>query len=280
MDLSRLIIGFCLCFTAAQLFATEGLADDTGFSAVETSVDSAAEGFANTEPTQSFAETLEAYQESADRANNDPWEPFNRQVFAFNEGVDRFVLRPVAKGYHDITPDPLERRVSSFLSNLGEVNNIFNAVLQGRADGVVHSTGRFLLNTTLGLAGFFDVASEFGVKPSPADFGQTLAVWGVEQGPFLMVPFLGPQTVRGGAGLTVDGFASLPYAFGEREQVWALYAIGGIDTRARLLDAEELISGDKYIFTRNAYLQRREYFLSGEVDDSFSDYEEENYEEF
>lgn len=210
----------------------------------------------------------------------DPWENVNRRVFAFNEGLDRVLLKPLARGYRYVTPDPVERRVSSFVSNIGEVNNVFNGILQGSPEAVVNGTGRFLINSTIGLAGLFDVASSMGFEHTPADFGQTLYTWGVDAGPFVMVPFFGPRTLRGGVGIPIDSMATLPYALNEYNEVWAYYSMELVDTRAQLLQAEELISGDKYIFTRNAYLQRREYFLSGEIQDSFSDYEEDDFEEF
>ncbi|MFK7974830.1 MAG: VacJ family lipoprotein [Halioglobus sp.] len=217
---------------------------------------------------------------AADEPVGDPWESVNRQVFAFNEGVDRYFVRPIAKGYRWLVPDPVERSLSRFVSNIGEVNNVFNAVLQGSPEGVVNGTGRFLINSTVGLAGLFDVASSIGLEHTPTDFGQTLYVWGVDSGPFVVLPVLGPRTLRGGAGAAVDSLATLPYALNEYSEVWGYYGLELVDTRSRLLDAEELISGDKYIFTRNAYLQRRQYFLSGEVQDSFSDYEEEDFEDF
>lgn len=210
----------------------------------------------------------------------DPWESFNRNVFAFNEGVDKYMVRPIAKGYRWLVPDPVERSLSRFVRNIGEVNNIFNAVLQGSPEGVVNGTGRFLINSTVGLAGLFDVATAMGFEHTPADFGQTLYEWGVEPGPFVVLPLLGPRTLRGGAAVAVDSMATLPYSFSEHSEIWAFYGLELVDTRARLLDAEELVSGDKYIFTRNAYLQRRQYFLSGEITDDFSDYEEEDFEEF
>lgn len=218
---------------------------------------------------------------TGNQENVDPWESVNRRVFGFNEGLDQYFFRPVAKGYRWVTPDPVERSVTSFLSNLGELNNAANSLLQGRPSNVFHNTGRFLVNTTVGLGGLFDVASHIGVEPRPADFGQTLSVWGVDEGPFLVVPLLGPRTLRGGAGIVVDGYISLPNFYLERPETTAITATRIVDTRARLLDAEELISGDKYIFTRNAYLQRRHYFLNGGVvQDSFSEPQEENYEDF
>ena len=209
----------------------------------------------------------------------DPWENTNRRIFAFNEAADKYVLKPLAQGYGAITPDPVERSLNRLVRNVGEVNNVFNGILQGNADTVVNGTGRFLINSTVGVLGLFDVASTLGIDHTPADFGQTLYEWGVDSGPFVMVPIFGPRTLRGGAAIPVDSVATLPFAFNEYSEVWAYYGLETVDTRSQLLQAEELISGDKYIFTRNAYLQRRHYFLSGEVQDSFSDFEED-FEEF
>ncbi len=211
----------------------------------------------------------------------DPFESVNRKIYIFNETTDRYVLKPVAKAYINITPDPVERGVGNFIRNVFEFNTIFNSVLQGRLADSAHSTGRFLINTTLGLGGLFDVASRIGLEHRPADFGQTLATWGVGKGPFLMVPILGPRTLRSGTGTLVDTYASLPYLSGEGEFVSGIAAIQAVDIRAELLKADELIVGDPYIFLREAYMQRRDYFITGEIDDSFSDYEdEEDFEDF
>jgi len=211
---------------------------------------------------------------------DDPWENANRHVFAFNEGIDKYLFKPLAKGYRAVVPDPVERSLSSFVANVGEVNNVFNGILQGSGETVANGTGRFLINSTVGVLGLFDVASSMGIERKPADFGQTLYEWGVDSGPFVMLPFFGPRTLRGGAAIPVDSFATLPYALNEYNEVWAYYGLETVNTRAQLLQAEELITGDKYIFTRNAYLQRREYFLSGQVKDSFSELEEEDFEDF
>lgn len=213
---------------------------------------------------------------------DDPWEPMNRKIFVFNESLDRYMLRPVASGYRLVTPDPLEKGVTNFIGNIYEFNTIANSMLQGRVDNTIHSLGRLIINTTIGLGGFFDVATKMGVDRRPADFGQTLSVWGFDSGPFLMVPVSGPRTVRSGAGLVVDSFSSLPSLSQEVMFNWTFLGAGVIDTRAQLLRADQLISGDKYIFVREAYLSRRETFLNdGVVDDSFSDFEEgEDFEEF
>ncbi len=214
-------------------------------------------------------------------ANVDPWEPLNRRIFAFNEGLDEYFLRPVAKGYRYITPDPVERSVTNFLANLYDFNTVVNSILQGRGGDALHSSGRFVVNSTIGVAGLFDVATHLGVEPRPADFGQTLAVWGVDQGPFLMVPVLGPRTLRSGIGQLFDTYTSIPFALNDSAVSWGVFGAVAIDVRAQLTKADDLLTGDRYIFTRNAYLQRRASFVSdGEVSDSFSDFEEENFEEF
>ena len=214
--------------------------------------------------------------------NIDPWEPMNRRLFAFNEVMDKYLLRPVAKGYTVVMPDFAQRGVTNFISNIYEFNSVINSILQGRLEGAAQSGGRFVVNSTLGLVGLFDVATPMGIKPHRADFGQTLAVWGFDSGPFLMVPILGPRTVRSGVGYLFDTYTSIPALIDNREAAWVFWTVEVIDFRARLLDADDLITGDRYIFYRDAFLQGRESFINGGVvDDSFSDFEEgEDWEEF
>lgn len=214
--------------------------------------------------------------------NIDPWEPMNRRLFAFNEVMDKYLLRPVAKGYTAVMPDFAQRGVTNFISNIYEFNSVINSILQGRLEGAAQSGGRFVVNTTLGLVGLFDVATPMGIKPHRADFGQTLAVWGFDSGPFLMVPVLGPRTVRSGVGYLFDTYTSIPALIDNREAAWVFWTVEVIDYRARLLDADDLITGDRYIFYRDAFLQARETFINGGVvNDSFSDFEEgEDWEEF
>jgi phospholipid-binding lipoprotein MlaA len=223
-----------------------------------------------------------ALQASDKEHSNDPFESVNRQIFAFNEGLDEHVLKPVAKGYRLVTPDPLQRGVSNFIANIYEFNSILNSILQGRAADTLHTTARFFVNTTVGLGGFFDVASSMGVDRRPADFGQTLAAWGVGEGPFLMLPLLGPKTLRSGAGAVVDIYSGIPFLVDDSVVQSGFTTVETIDIRVQLLKTDELLSGDRYIFTRDAYRQYREYFNShGEVDDTFSDYEaEDDYEDF
>ena len=224
-----------------------------------------------------------AEEEAVVSRNIDPWEPFNRKVYVFNDTLDTWVLRPVAKGYKFVMPDVAQKGVTNFILNIYEFNSLLNSLLQGEFVGAAQAGGRFLINSTLGLLGFIDVASQIGIEPFRSDFGQTLAVWGVDSGPFVMVPVLGPRTVRSTAGYFADTYSSIPALLNEDHWAWTFWTVEVIDYRARLLDAETLITGDKYIFLRDAYLQRRQAFVNrGKVDDSFSDFEkdDEDWEEF
>ncbi|HEY6131060.1 MAG TPA: VacJ family lipoprotein [Halioglobus sp.] len=217
-----------------------------------------------------------------EKENVDPWEPFNRKVFAFNETLDKHVLLPTARGYRFVIPDPAEQGVSNFIANIYEFNTVFNALLQGRPLIALSSGGRFLVNTTVGLFGLIDVASPMGIERNDTDFDQTLAVWGVESGPYLVLPVLGPNTVRSTAGYAVDANLSIPSLYMDNDEAWVFRAVEAIDIRARLIKSDDLVTGDRYIFIRNAYLQRSAYFLNeGSVEDTFSNPEEEDYyEEF
>ncbi len=222
-------------------------------------------------------------QEQEPTRNIDPWEPINRKIYVFNDTLDRWVLSPVARGYKFVMPDMAERGVSNFILNVYEFNSFLNALLQGEFVGAAQASGRFLVNSTVGLLGFIDVATPMGIEPFRADFGQTLAVWGAPRGPYVMLPVFGPRTVRSTAGYFADTYTSIPYYIYDRTWAWAFWTIEVIDYRARLLDAEDLITGDRYIFLREAYLQRRESFVKrGEVEDNFSDFEQdtENWEDF
>jgi phospholipid-binding lipoprotein MlaA len=213
----------------------------------------------------------------------DPWETFNRKVYTFNDTLDTWVLRPVAKGYKFVLPDVAQQGVTNFILNIYEFNSFFNSLFQGEIAGAGKAGGRFLINSTLGLLGFIDVATPMGIEPFRADFGQTLAVWGVESGPFVMVPVIGPRTVRSTVGYFVDTYSSIPELVNEDAWAWTFWTVEVIDYRARLLDAEDLITGDRYIFLRDAYLSRREAFVNrGIVVDNFSDFEAdaEDWEDF
>ena len=215
--------------------------------------------------------------------NKDPWEPFNRKMYVFNDTLDRWVLKPTAKGYKFIMPDFAEQGVTNFITNVYDFNSFFNSILQGEFAGSMNAGGRFLINSTLGLLGLVDVATQMGIEPFRADFGQTLAVWGVGSGPFVMMPVIGPRTVRSTVGYFADTYSSIPALLNDNPIAWTFWTVEIIDYRARLLDAEDLMTGDRYIFLRDAYLQRREFFVTrGKVDDDFSDFDRsaEDWEEF
>ena len=220
------------------------------------------------------AEVLEAEN------NIDPLESINRPLFAFNNGLDLFLVRPVAQTYHFVMPDIGERGVGNFFANLYDANAAVNALLQWRLDGVAQSGGRFLVNSTAGLLGLIDVATPIGIRPYRTDFGHTLATWGVGTGPYLMVPLFGPRTLRSGTGTIVDVYISPQAGIDDVRLRNSLWGLELIDSRARLLKAEDLISGDRYIFIRDAYLQQRKSFVSeGEVEDNFSDFDDGGWDE-
>src|SRR5690554_898463 len=207
-----------------------------------------------------------------DRHPDDPWEGFNRSVFTFNDTLDRAVLKPVARGYRWATPQPVQTGVGNFFSNLGEIRTTLNSLLQGKPGNAGRSTSRFLINSTVGIAGLWDVATPMGVSAEREDFGQTLGVWGVSEGPYLVLPLLGPSTVRDTGGLPLD-MVTYPVYYVENDKVrYGLTALRIVDVRAGLLDQEELIQGDRYTFIRDAYLQRRRFEVSdGELgDDPFA----------
>jgi len=214
-----------------------------------------------------------ALAEEAKQKENpaDPWEGFNRGVFAFNDTIDGAVVKPLAKGYKAVTPDVVETGVSNVFSNLGEVGNIVNGLLQFKIGQASNDTGRLLINSTFGLAGLFDVAKHMGLeKGTGEDFGQTLAAWGVDSGPYIVLPFLGPTTLRDGVGLPADSYLNPVTHIDHVPTRNTTFATELLDTRASLLGAEGAISGDKYSFIRDAYLQRREYLINdGQVEDDF-----------
>jgi len=208
---------------------------------------------------------------------SDPWESLNRKTFAFNEFLDRNFLKPAAKGYQAITPEPVDTSVTNFFSNLREVPSFVNHLAQARPKDAAADAGRFILNTTVGVLGLFDVASKVGIEQKNADFGLTLGRWGIGSGPYLVLPFLGPSTVRDAAGQTLDVF-SYPVVYLEAPAEIPVRALEIIDGRADLLETEKLITGDRYTFLRNLYVQRRQFLLGGKVaepsfDDEFDDEE-------
>jgi phospholipid-binding lipoprotein MlaA len=191
----------------------------------------------------------------------DPWEGFNRKTHAFNSNVDRYFFKPVARGYDTVMPDAPQRGVRNFFRNLGEVTTFLNQLLQGKFEGSMDTAARFLVNSTVGLAGFFDVATRAGIPRYDEDFGQTMAVWGWEDSRYLVIPFLGPRTVRDFAGRSFYGyFHPVSYMIREHDAYY-LFVIDLITLRAELLAFDEQLVGaaDPYVMVRDVYLQNREF---------------------
>lgn len=203
-------------------------------------------------------------------AEEDPWEGVNRAVFRFNDTVDTYSLKPLAKGYQKVTPDVIETGIGNVFSNLGDVVVLANDLLQGKIRNAGIDTSRILFNTTFGVLGFFDVATRMGLPKNDEDLGQTLGVWGLGNGPYVVLPLLGPSTLRDAGGRVGDSFLG-PYRYINDVPVRnTTLGVDVVDTRASLLSAEKMITGDKYIFIRNAYLQNREFRTrDGQVEDDF-----------
>lgn len=195
----------------------------------------------------------------------DPWERMNRATYAFNDKVDRAVLKPVARGYRKVTPHVVQLGVSNFFNNVSYPTVMVNDLLQGRFTPLVRDTGRLLINTTIGIGGLFDPATPMGFEKNDRDFGQTLGVWGVKTGPYLVIPFLGPSDVRDGIGKAGDVFSDPRHYISSNYWSYGLWALGFVDARAHLLDVEGALQGayDPYAFVRNAYLQHREFKVRG-----------------
>lgn len=204
----------------------------------------------------------------------DPLEDINRVFYELNFNLlDPVIIKPIAIIYDQATPKPVRRVLRNFFSNLDEVPSLVNNALQGKFGQAGNNAGRFLMNTTIGLGGFFDVAKKAGLQPGEdEDFGQTLAVWGVPAGPYLMLPFFGPSTLRDAPSNFVDSLFD-PFSYNNRLPIRV--AVKGIDLivlRADLLGIDDVISGDEYLFIRDVYLQNREYVISdGAIEDDFDD---------
>lgn len=210
------------------------------------------------------------FQAVAQSHEDDPWEGFNRTMFTFNDTLDTYALKPLAQGYRTVTPDFLERGISNVFDNVGEVRNLSNNLLQGKLHAAGVDTARLLFNSTFGLLGFFDVASKMGLQRNDEDFGQTLGVWGLGSGPYLVLPFLGPGTVRDSVARWPDSYNGLYTHIDYVRTRNQILAVDVLDGRASFLDAERLIQGDKYTFLRNVYLQNREFKVrDGLVEDDF-----------
>jgi len=202
---------------------------------------------------------------------HDPWESYNRAMFGFNEGLDKAVLKPVATVYTDVVPSPVRTGVSNASANIADVWSLVNNLLQFQWEGVYNSLVRVTVNTVLGFGGLLDIATEAGVTRHKQDFGLTLARWNVPSGPYFVIPFFGPSSVRDGVGLVADWTASpVTREIQHVPTRNSLYALWAVDKRAGLLQADEMLESmalDKYSFTRDAYLQLRARRAGHEVPD-------------
>ncbi len=201
----------------------------------------------------------------------DPWESYNRSMYQFNDTVDRALIKPIATGYAQLTPKPAQTCVHNMFNNVFDVWSAFNSFIQGRGVDFFNTLGRVLFNSTMGLGGCIDVASMNGSKRIVNDFGVTLGVWGLESGPYVVLPFFGPSSLRDGAGRAVDVFGGAATdmtltAITNIPLRNSLIGIGLIDARANLLSADKLVNElalDRYSFIRDAYLQRRKSLVKG-----------------
>ena len=223
---------------------------------------------------------------AGDPVDYDPWEKMNRGLYNFNDAVDSVTLKPIAKGYKKVLPEPIRNGITKFGRNLGAPRNSLNNFLQGKPARGFSEIARFVVNTTVGIGGLFDVASASGVEAYPEDFGQTAAVWGMPSGPYVMVPFIGPQTLRDLALMPADIELDVLHHVDEssvRDRLWVLRTI---DLRHRVLALEDLLqdSKDPYVTLRESYLQNRTFEIYDgnppvEEDDDFYDefLEDEDY---
>jgi len=192
----------------------------------------------------------------------DPWEGYNRKMHAFNMGIDK-VARPVAVGYDRITPDPLQRGIGNFFRNLAYPVTLGNQILQGKFVAGIESTARFLVNSTVGLLGFFDVATKAGLPQYDEDFGQTMAKWGWDDSRYFVLPLLGPSTVRDGLGFSFFGYYNPVSWYAREEHVYWPMALDLLQIRASLLPQDKALyeAYDPYLFLRDAWLQNRAYLI-------------------
>lgn len=198
----------------------------------------------------------------------DKFEKLNRGIYKGNMAFDKHLFKPIAKAYKAVTPEPIDISISNFFENLGDIKNAANNLLQFKVGDALTDTERFIFNSTFGMAGLFDIATEMGLQKHDEDFGQTLAKWGVGSGPYVMLPLFGPSTLRDAtAKFTLDSLMD-PTKYSDEEL--ELFVLEKLDKRADLLSTEEAfkdVSDDKYIALRDAWLQRREYLIrDGKVD--------------
>jgi len=210
----------------------------------------------------------------------DPWESANRQVYAFNKVVDDTLLLPATRAYDVIVPDVVEKSVSNVFNNLSEVKHFANHLLQGKPIQAANDAGRFVINTSVGLVGIFDVAADLGMYAQAEDFGQTLGYWGVASGPYIVLPLMGPSSLRDAASLPIDRRFDLLADYKPEDHKLGLQVLQVLDTRNQLQDLQQFVIGDEYTFVRDAYLARQAMQIrdgrpvtdNGKVTDEFDEF--------
>lgn len=208
---------------------------------------------------------------------DDPFESFNRSMYEFNDTLDIYVLKPVAKGYQAVTPDVVDKGISNFFSNLDDILVFINDLLQLKFTQAASDGARFVVNSTVGLLGFIDIASDFGLPKHNEDFGQTLGYWGVESGPYLVLPFFGPSSVRDAPGFIVDSSMELAIIYDNMSDphLRGMLGLKYIDARADLLSISNIIeetAPDPYALIRDAWTQRRQSLVyDGNPPDDFNE---------
>ena len=195
---------------------------------------------------------------------SDPFEDINRLTFEINETLDKVIAKPTANFYSKF-PTPIKKGVTNLFDNLEEINTSVNQALQGKPLTALNDISRFVINSTIGIGGIFDVATALGLKRHEEDFGQTLALWGVPAGPYIMLPVLGPHTLRDLFGRPVSSFLSVIFHMTDSDVNFGLNMIDALETRERLLEVESLLSGDKYYFVRDSYIQYLDYEIKDGV---------------
>ena len=208
-------------------------------------------------------------------AEEDPWQVMNENTYNFNEAMDATIATPLARGYLYVTPEIVQTGVTNFISNVEDVSIGINNILQGHFKLGIMDFTRVIINSSLGIGGLFNVATSFGLEKHDEDFGQTLAVWGVPAGPYIVLPLLGPSTLRDTFGKIPDSFVSPTLALDDDRTSYTYTFIDLVETRARYLGFDSLIIGDKYTFMKNAFYQQRAFDISnGMMKDEFDDSDE------
>ena len=205
----------------------------------------------------------------------DPFQEINEKTHNFNLVLDKQLATPVARVYKKVTPDLIEKSITNFTHNIEDLSIAINNILQGKINNGISDLLRFTINSSLGVLGFFDVASNLGFEKHDEDFGQTLATWGIGTGPYIVLPGLGPSNLRDTLSMLPDALLTPLYVIDHDRTSYSLTAIDIVETRARYLGLESVVIGDDYLFYRDAYLQSREFdILDGEVSEEFDEFDD------